>query len=168
MHERIVYGQQDLLDAINDGFRAITLCAGIYKIPIAQGMSFDRLGPVEVSVDGTRAEADAAGMEFIGIYPEYKSGYAVDRQVPLYTVAAASSGSYGGSSVSFGGSFAGSFSWYSGMGGSFTYGSLSYGSFASSGFAGSFSSMGGSGITGAASSGSAVQDVILGYGIDLI
>ena len=148
MRERIVYGQQDLLDAINDGIRAVTLCAGIYKIPIAPGVSFDRLGPVEVSVDGTRAEADAAGMEFMGIYPEYKSGYAVDRQEPLYTVAAVSSGSYGsfagsysGSFAAIGGSFAGSiagsfggsFSWYTGLGGSFTYGSFGFGSFASGG-----------------------------------
>lgn len=159
MHERIVYGQQDLLDAINDGIRSITLCAGIYKIPIAPGVIFDRLGPVAVSVDGTRAEADAQGMVFREIYPEYKSGYAIDSQEPLYTVGAVSSGSYGsyagsfagsyrgsyagsfGSFAGFGGSFAGSLSWYTGMGGSFRYGSFGFGSFAYGSFSGSFASI---------------------------
>ena len=174
MADRIVYGQQELIKALNDGLRAITLCAGIYEIPLTEGVSIDRLGPVTVSVDGTRAEADAAGMEFIEIYPEYKNGYAVDRRVTLYTVAV-SSGSYNGSFGSHSGSYVwhgsmggsfGSYTWHGSMGGSFSSGSLSYGSFPS--FAsGSF--------YGSASFGSFAEpscggmpDVVLGYGIDLI
>lgn len=184
MRGHIVYGQQELMDAISGGISAVTLCSGIYEIPLAPGVSFERLGPVKVSVSCTKAEADAAGMVFSGIYPEYKNGYAIDSRVPLYTVAAISSGSfaglgygsygYGGSFSgfpvgSYGGSFSGffvgsygvSFSRTGSMGGSFASGSFAVGSSGSSADAaasGSFASLSGGGM----------PYVILGYGIDLI
>ena len=136
MADRIVYGQQELIRALHDGQRAITLCAGIYEIPLTEGVSFDRLGPVIVRVAGTRRAAETMGMVFTDIYPEYKSGFATDFRAPMHTVM--SGGSFYGSY----GSFAGS-GYYGSFGGSMRYGS--FGSFAGWGAFGSFGSFAGSG-----------------------
>ncbi|MBQ3425717.1 MAG: hypothetical protein IJH37_01060 [Clostridia bacterium] len=165
MAERIVYGQEDLKRALCDGLTSITLCAGIYDLPLAPGVVFDRLGPVCVSVQATRREAEDAGMCFIEIYPEYKAEYALDSRVPLWHSSSGSGGSHIGSGGSYtrlrtgsGGSYIGS---YIGSGGayigsgSYHAGSLfmqtSFGSFVSSG----------AGFKNAAA-------IVFGYGIDLI
>ena len=148
MAERIVYGQKDLEQALADGLKTITLCAGIYDLPLAPGVMFDRLGPVRVSVQATRREADDADMLFWDIYPEYKAEYAFDNRVPLWP---ANPGT-GGSGGSYSGSFAGSLSSIAG--------SLSQwpssGSFASSGAVSSYHGLFG------------VPEFVFGYGIDLI
>ncbi|MBR0365176.1 MAG: hypothetical protein IJH94_00055 [Clostridia bacterium] len=165
MADRIVYGQNDLLKALGDGIKNITLCAGIYEIPLCSGIMFDRLGPVKVKVNATRRAAEDAGMQFRDIYPEYESGYALDERVPLWS-AAGSGGSFGS-----GGSYSGSGGSYLGSGGSYAlFSSLgsffgSYGSFA---FRSSFHGSYGSSAFRSPFNGSADAVFVLGYGIDLI
>lgn len=123
MTERIVYGQKDLEKALADGLRSVTLCAGIYSIPIAAGVAFERLGPVIVKAECTRRAADEAGMVFCGFYPDFRSEFAADSIVSRQTVSLSGSGSYGSGSQSgtaYGsgsgfwgsGSFAGSYALY--------------------------------------------------------
>ena len=117
MSNRIVYKQDELEAAFADGVKKITLCAGVFNIPMAANVCFDRIGPVKVGVQCTRMEADAAGMRFEGIYPDYRHSYAAESRASMAVVAAFSSGS-GGSFVTSG----------SGSYGSGTYGSGSFGS----------------------------------------
>ncbi|MCH5211992.1 MAG: hypothetical protein J1G06_03175 [Oscillospiraceae bacterium] len=166
MADTIVYRQSELDTAITEGVRHITLCAGVFNIPKVHGVSFDRIGPVKVIVQCSRREADAAGMSFEGIYPQYKSEYGIDTRVPMTVVAAVSSGS-GGSFVSSG----------SGLGsgtfgsGSFAAYSVYYGSGSGTGsFAVSFRLSGSCGsdtaLTAIDSSKKTIR--VYGYGIDLI
>ena len=178
MADRIVYSQRELIKALNDGLRAITLCAGIYEIPLTGGVSFDRLGPVIVRVSGTRRAAEAMGMIFTDIYPEYKSGFAADFRAPLRTpVFGGSYGSYGGSGYYgsyglFGGSgIFGSFIGYAGAYAGSGFGFSGFGSGYIPGSAGSFSGLGGGSVFLSGSLGeanSAAPFPILGYGIELI
>lgn len=174
MAERIVYGQKDLEQALSEGLKTITLCAGIYDLPLAPGVMFDRLGPVRVSVQATRREADDADMLFWDIYPEYRPEYAFDSRVPLwpaYPGSSGSGGSFAGSGGSYSGSYRGSFAGsFGSLAGSYVgsfaglFGSLagshsswsSSGSFASSGAVSSYHGLFG------------VPEYIFGYGIDLI
>lgn len=156
MAERIVYGQKDLEQALCDGLTSITLCAGIYVLPLAPGVMFDRLGPVRVSVQATRREAEEADMLFWDIYPEYKAEYAFDSRVPLWQAMPGSSGSFFGSGGSYSSSYVGSYAGsLAGSFGSFGF-SSSFGSFVSSCFVSSFSEQ------------HDTTELVLGYGIDLI
>ena len=157
MADRIVYGQSDLLKALDDGLKNITLCAGIYEIPLSIGVLFDRLGPVKVKVNATKRAAEDAEMQFWDIYPEYESGYALDERVPLWS--AAGSGDSFGSGASYTGS-GGSYALFSDIGSFFgSFGSFAFGSsfHSSAGSAASFKRLFGG-----------TAELIFGYGIDLI
>ena len=148
MADTIVYRQSELDAAITEGVRHITLCAGVFNIPKVHGVSFDRIGPVKVIVQCSRREADAAGMKFDRIYPQYKPEYGIDTRASMAVVAAISSGS--GSMGSFASSGSGLYG-----SGSYAVGSWYYGSGSGSrSFAESFQSSGRYGI--------------YGYGINLI
>lgn len=83
MADRIVYGQKDFDKALFEGFKSVTLCAGIYVIPRLNGAVFNRLGPVKVSVECTKREAEKSGMVFCDIYPTYKSEHVIDYRSPM-------------------------------------------------------------------------------------
>ena len=152
MADRIVYGQKDLLKALDEGIKNITLCSGIYEIPLSGGVLFDRLGPVKVKVNVTKRAAEDAGMQFRNIYPEYENAYAIDERVPLWPAASGYGGSFGsgGSYAASGGSYGSFFGSY----GSFLFRSSFYNSAGSPGvFKGLFGG---------------TAEFMLGYGIDLI
>ena len=120
MLKRVVYSQAELDKAIADGVRAITLCSGFFDVSKTYDICFDRIGPVKVKVNSTRAEAETAGMRFEGIYPEYRQGYGVESRESMAVVAAISSGS-GSSFASYGSGSYGSYGSYgSGSSGSGT------------------------------------------------
>lgn len=98
MSDCIVYGQNELEAAIKGGKKHITLCAGIFNIPKSPDTVFDCIGPVKVKLDCGRAEADDAGMQFNGIYPEFKNDYAISKRALMNPIAV----TFGGSGSSFG------------------------------------------------------------------
>lgn len=107
MSELIVYRQSELDDAIKSGCKEIVLCAGIFVIPKATDVTFKRIGPVLVTVDCTKDEAESVGMVFCGIYPTYKTIYGMYTRENMCTVAIGSS-----SYVSSGSFGSGNSSWY--------------------------------------------------------
>lgn len=122
MDSTIVYKQSELDAAIAAGMRCITLCAGIFNIPKTHNVRFDRIGPVKVFVQCSRREADAAGMEFDRIYPQYKPEYGIDTRASMAVVGAMSSGSYGSGSGSHYGSGSYASSYYGSGSGMYGYG----------------------------------------------
>ncbi|MDD6763609.1 MAG: hypothetical protein PUD92_08310 [Clostridiales bacterium] len=97
MADIIVYKQTELDRALEAGIKSITLCAGDFIVPKTKNVSFDRIGPVRVTVLCSKPDAEAAGMVFIDTYPTYKSSYAIESRASMAVVAAFSSGSFVGS-----------------------------------------------------------------------
>lgn len=128
MDGKIVYGQKDLESALSAGEKRITLCAGIYRIPVCEGVTFSRLGPVKADVLCSREAAETEGMVFDGIEPVFHARYAIDTEDPMRVVSAGEllpggSGSYGSGSYLGGSGYAGSYG-----SGFFTSGSFGSGS----------------------------------------
>ncbi len=91
----IVYRQEELIKALDEGCKEITLCAGIYAVRNASDVVFDRIGPVKVEVDYTLRQAEERGLKFIDIYPAFKAAYGIESRENMSPVTAVSSnGSY--------------------------------------------------------------------------
>ena len=150
----IVFSQEELLSAVNNGITSICVCDNSFILPLTEGVTYTAIGDARAVIYTDKSGADNLNITFNGFTPVF---------VPLSVAVTSRGASYGTSASSYSASyFLGSYST------SYAYG-YEYGSFNSS-YRTSFGSGVSSFLTSFRTENAGGGKCILvnGYGINLI